>query len=140
MDLMNCLGDRGRPALALDKMHPPKSLGDMNLTYLTWEEGRGAALQVTCRGREILILPPLKKMVLADLPWPQEAPLDVLIAPGDASPAVVARLKPENLILYGSREPGAGLSGSSRPPCLTRNGAVTCTFTDQGARLSQWSP
>ena len=140
MDLMNCLGDRGRPALALDKMHPPKSLGDMQLTYLTWEQGRGAALQVTCRGREILILPPLKKMVLADLPWPQENPLDVLIAAGDASPAVVARLKPENLILYGSREPGAGLSGSTRPPCLTKNGAVTCTFTDQGARLSQWRP
>ncbi len=88
----------------------------------------------------MLILPPLKKLVLANLPWPQEAPLDVLIASGDAAPAVVARLKPENLILYGSREPGAGLSGSSRPPCLTRNGAVTCTFTDQGARLSQWRP
>ena len=140
MDLLNLMGDRGRPALSLDKMNPPRSLGEMTLAYLNWEGGKGMALKVTCQGREILILPPLKRTVLEKLPWPEESPPTVLVAPGDSSPAVVARLQPENLILYGSRESGAGSSDLSRPTCLTRNGAVTLTFTEKGLSLSQWRP
>jgi len=140
IDLMNLMGDRGRPALSLDKMNPPKNLGEMNLTYLSWEEGKGAALAVTCQGREILILPPLRRQVLENLPWPEGARLTALVAPGDASPAAVARLQPENLILYGSKENGAGNPDASRPTCLTRKGAVTLTFTGKGASLSQYDP
>jgi len=140
IDLMNLMGDRGRPALSLDRMNPPKNLGEMTLSYLSWEEGKGAALQVTCQGRQALILPPLKRTVLENLPWPEAGPLTVLVAPGDAYAAAVARLKPENLVLYGSREPAAGNTGLSRSTRLTKQGAVTLTFTDKGASLSQWGP
>lgn len=140
IDLLNFMGDQGRPALSLDKMHPPQSLGDLHLTYLSWEEGKGAALQVTCQGRELLILPPLKRSLLENLPWPEGAKLSALVASGDAPPRLWARLQPEHLILYGSQEPGAGNLDASRPTCLTRMGAVTLTFTGQGASLSQWRP
>jgi competence protein ComEC len=140
IDLMNLLGDAGRPGLSLEKMNPPNRVGDMTLTYPTWEKGRGVALKVTCQRWQALILPPLKRAALENLPWPEESPLTVLIAPGDVPAGVLARLKPENLICYGERVPGAGVVDPSRPTCLTRNGAVTLTFTGKGALLSQWRP
>jgi hypothetical protein len=139
IDLMNLLGDAGRPGLSLEKMNPPVSLEGMILAYPTWEEGKGVALKVTCQGRQALILPPLKRAVLESLPWLEDNPLTLLVAPGDVSAELVARLRPENLICYGSRAPGAGID-PSRPTCLTRNGAATLTFTGKGASLSQWHP
>jgi hypothetical protein len=140
IDLMNLLGDAGCPGLSLEKMNPPARVGDMALAYLKWEEGRGVALKVTCQGKQALILPPLKRAALENLPWPEDSPLTVLVGPGDVPARVLARLKPENLICYGSKEPGAGIVDSSRPTCLTRNGAATLTFTGRGASLSQWRP
>jgi competence protein ComEC len=140
IDLMNLLGDRGQPALALDKMNPPRRLGSMTLAYLFWEGGKGAALQVDCLGSRALLLPPLKRALVESLPWPEGCPLTVLVAPGEAPAAVVARLKPENLVLYGSPEPGAGSQDPSRPTRLTRDGAVTLTCTGKSASLSQWRP
>ena len=140
IDLMNLLGDAGCPGLSLEKMNPPAGVGDMTLTYPTWEEGKGVALQVTCQRWQALILPPLKRAALENLPWPEGSPLTVLVAPGDVPSLVLARLKPENLICYGSKEPGAGVVDPSRPTCLTKNGAVTLTFTGKGAVLSQWRP
>jgi len=140
IDLMNLLGDAGRPALSLDKMNPPENLGDMSLAYLHWGDGKGVALAVTCQGRQALILPPLKRTVLENLPWPEDRPLAALVAPGEVSEAVVARLKPANLICYGSRAPEAGIIDPSRPTCLTRDGAVTLVLTEGGAFLRQWRP
>ncbi len=141
IDLMNMLGDAGRPGLALDKMNPPTNLGWMSLAYLSWGEGWGMALKVTCQGCQVLILPPLKRTVVEALPWPEANPLTVLIAPRDVSAEVVRHVSPEKLILYGSREPGAGTSYCSRPNIfLTQEGAVTLTCTEQGAVLSQWRP
>jgi len=124
----------------LEKMNPPTGVGGMTLTYPRWEEGQGLALKVACHGWQALILPPLKRAAMENLPWPEGSPLTVLVAPGDVPARVLARLKPENLVCYGSREPGAGVIDPSRPTCLTRNGAVTLTFTSQGALLSQWRP
>jgi len=140
IDLMNLLGDAGYPGLSLEKMNPPTSVGGITLAYPTWEEGKGVALKVTCQGRQALILPPLKRAALENLPWPEDSPLTVLVAPGDVPANVLARLKPENLICYGSREPGAGIVDPSRPTRLTRNGAATLTFTGKGAFLTQWRP
>jgi ComEC/Rec2-related protein len=140
IDLMNLLGDEGRPGLSLERMHPPLSLGGMTLAYPTWEEGKGVALKVTCQGWQALILPPLKRAVLENLPWPEDSPLAVLVAPGEVSPRVVARLQPEQLICYGLKEPGAGVVDPPRPTCLTRNGATTLIFTEKGVSLSQWRP
>ncbi len=140
IDLMNLLGDAGCPGLSLEKMNPPTHVGGMTLAYPTWEEGKGVALKVTCQGWQALILPPLKRAALENLPWPENSPLTVLVAPGDLPANVLARLKPENLICYGSRDPGAGIVDPSRPTRLTRNGAVTLTFTEKGASLSQWRP
>jgi hypothetical protein len=95
---------------------------------------------VTGQGWQALILPPLKRAALENLPWPEDSPLTVLVAPGDVPARVLARLKPKNLICYGSKETGAGVVDPSRPTCLTRNGAVTLTFTGKGEFLSQWRP
>jgi hypothetical protein len=136
---MNLLGDAGRPSLSLEKMNPPTHVGGMTLAYPTWEEGKGVALKVTCQERQALILPPLKRAVLESLPWPEDNPLTLLVAPGDVPAELVERLRPENLICYGSRAPGAGID-PSRPTCLARNGTATLTFTGKGASLSQWHP
>jgi len=142
IDLINLLGDRGQTALALDKMNPPQHLGRMALTYLFWDGGRGAALQVSCQGSQALLLPPLKRTLEESLPWPEDSPLAVLVAAeGDASAAAAAaRLKPEQVILYGSRGPGGGDAGLSPPAWLTRNGAVTVTFSGKKTSLEQWRP
>jgi competence protein ComEC len=140
IDLMNLLGDAGCPALSLEKMNPPTQVGGMTLAYPRWEEGKGVALEVTCQAGRALILPPLKRAALENLPWPEDRPLTVLVAPGDVPARVLARLKPENLICYGSKEPGAGIADPSRPTRLTRNGAVSVNFTGKGAFLSQWRP
>jgi competence protein ComEC len=140
IDLMNLLGDAGSPGLSLEKMNPPARLGDMTLAYPTWEEGKGMALRVSCQRWQALILPPLRRAVLENLPWPEDGPLTLLVAPGDVPAAVVARLKPDNLICYGDKVPGAGVVDPARPTLLTRNGAVTLTFTSTGPTLSQWRP
>jgi ComEC/Rec2-related protein len=145
IDLMNWLGDAGRPGLSLTRirppLNPPGSLGGLSLTYPTWEKGQGVALKITCQGQQTLILPPLKRSVLEMLPGLKESPLAVLVAPGDVSPAVVARLQPETLVLYGHREPGAKNPDPAGPsPYLTRQGAVTLTFTGKGATCTQWRP
>jgi hypothetical protein len=141
IDLMNLLGDAGRPGLALEKMNPPQHLGKMHLAYLSWGEGWGLALKVSCQGCRVLILPPLKRAVAEALPWLEENPLTALIAPREVSAGMVQRLSPEKLILYGSRDAGAGTSYYSRPNIfLTQEGAVTLTCTAKGAALSQWRP
>jgi hypothetical protein len=140
-DLMNLLGDAGHPGLALDRMNPPTSLGSMTFAYPMWAEGQGVALQVTSQGRQGLILPPLKRAVLETLPWLEESPLTVLVAPGEVPAAVVNRLRPEHLIVYGSREPQAEKANPAGPsPYLTRHGAVTLSFSEKGATCNQWRP
>ncbi len=141
VDLMNRLGDAGRPGLSLDRMNPPTSLGGMSLAYPTWDRGWGVALKITYQGRQALILPPLRQTVVEKLPWPEDSPLAVLVAPGDVPPSVVARLKPKSLVFYGSRGPEPQRANPSRPPTyLTRQGAVTLTFTEKGAAFRQWRP
>jgi competence protein ComEC len=141
VDLMNLLGDAGRPGLSLDRMNPPTSLGGMSLAYPTWDRGWGAALKITYQGRQALILPPLRQTVVEKLPWPEDSPLAVLVAPVDVPPSVVARLKPKSLVFYGSRGPEPQSANPSRPPTyLTREGAVTLTFTEKGAAFRQWRP
>ena len=145
VDLMNRLGDAGRPGLSLTRMRPPlkppTSLGGMSLAYPSWDSGRGVALKVTNQGRQVLILPPLPRAVVEKLPCPEESPLAVLVAPGDVPAAVVARLKPGNLVFYGSRGPEGGNANRSRPPTyLTRQGAVTLTLTEKGTSFRQWIP
>jgi competence protein ComEC len=141
LDLINWLGDSGRPGLSLTKMNPPKNLGSMTLAYLGLGEGQGVALRVTCRGRQALILPPLKRAVWESAPDLEENSLTVLVAPGEAPAVVVDRLKPGKVILYGSKIREAGKGDASRPPIYqTRRGTVTVTFSEQGATCNQWRP
>ncbi len=142
VELMNLLGDAGRPGVSLTRMNPPTRLGSLALEYLSLAAGRGVALRVTCQGRKILILPPLKQAVLESLPAELAGgPLTALIAPGEAAAALAARLRPEMVIVYGSRKPEAGEADPSRPPVyLTRDGAVTLTLGQAGATCKQWRP
>lgn len=142
VDLMNLLGDAGRPGLSLTRMNPPTRLGGLTLEYLSLAEGQGVALRVTCQGRRALILPPLKQAVLESLPAELAGgPLTALIAPGEAAAALAARWQPEVVIVYGSRKQEAGKHGASRPAVyLTRDGAVTLTLSQAGATGKQWRP
>ena len=145
IDLMNLLGDAGHPGLSLTRirppLNPPTSLGGMSLAYPTWDRGWGKVLHITCRGRQVLILPPLKDSVLENLPWREGEPLEALVAPGEVPPAVVARLKPKTLVLYGRRPPQADKARPAGPSTyLTQKGAVTLTFTEAGATCTQWPP
>ncbi|MGQ9688242.1 MAG: ComEC/Rec2 family competence protein [Desulfobaccales bacterium] len=141
IELINYLGDSGRPGLSLTKMNPPKNLGDMTLEYLDLAEVEMVALKATCRGRRILILPPLKRAAGASLSELKEESVEVLVAPGEMPPAVIERLKPATIILYGSKTLGAGKGDLSRPPIYrTRRGAVTVTVSDRGATCTQWRP
>ena len=144
IELMNRLGDAGQPGLSMTRirppLNPPRNLGGLSLAYPTWEEGQGVALKIVCQGRQALLLPPLERSVLEKLPR-EEGPLTVLVAPHDVLPAVVARLKPETLILYGNQEPEAeNLSLSKISTYLTRHGAVTLTLSEQGVACNQWRP
>jgi hypothetical protein len=145
IDLMNLLGDAGCPGLSLTRirppLNPPTSLGGVSLAYLSWDRGWGKALHITCRGRQALILPPLKSSVLVNLPWREQDPLAVLVAPGEVPPALVARLQPKTLVLYGQRLPHSDKANPAEPRTyLTRQGAVTLTFTEAGATCNQWRP
>ena len=141
VELINYLGDHGPPGLSLTKMNPPKKLGNLTLEYLSLAEGQGVALRATCRGRRILILPPLKQAVGKSLAEFGEDSLEILVAPGEVPPALLERLKPATVILYGSKTRGAGKGDSSRPLIYkTRSGAVTVTIGDQAATCTQWHP
>jgi len=138
---MNRLGDAGRPGLSLTRIRPPLTpptrLGGLSLGYPTWGDGRGLALKINSQGRRVLILPPLKTSVLEKLPL-EEGPLTILVAAGDVPPALVARLQPETLVLYGHRVPGAEKAHGFRTPTyLTRQGAVTLTLTEKGVTVDQ---
>ncbi len=145
IDLMNRLGDAGQPGLSLTRIRPPLTpptrLGSLSLEYSAWGDGRGLALKINCQGRRVLILPPLKTSVLEKLPL-EEGPLAVLVAAGDVPPAVVARHKPETLVLYGHWVPEAeNAPGSRGPTYLARQGAVTLTLTEKGVvTVDQWGP
>jgi hypothetical protein len=145
IDLMNRLGDAGHPGLSLTRIRPPltppRNLGGLSLAYSTWGQGEGLALKISCQRRQALILPPLKRSVLENVPWLENSHLTVLVAPEDLPPAVVARLKPETLVLYGRREPEAeNLNLPETSTYLTRQGAVTLTFTEKGVTCNQWRP
>ena len=63
------------------------------------------------------------------------------MAPRDVPAAVVARLKPEALVLYGSQESAAAPETLSLPTTyLTRKGAVSLTISREGATFRQWRP
>ncbi len=142
VDLMNLLGDAGRPGLSLTRMNPPKNLGGMSLAYPSWDRGQGVALVVTCQGHQVLFLPPLRRAVGERLPWQTvDSRLTALVAPRDVPAAVVARLKPEALVLYGSQESAAAPETLSLPTTyLTRKGAVSLTISREGATFRQWRP
>ena len=141
VDLLNLLGDAGRPGLSLERMNPPQSMGSISLAYPGWDKGQGVALVVTCQGRQALFLPPLRRAVVERLPGLTASPLTVLVASTDVPAAVVARLKPETLVLYGFRRPTANPeTPSPLPTDFTRQGAVNLTITREGATCEQFRP
>lgn len=142
VELINLLGDRGRPGVSLTRMNPPTRLGGLTLDYLSLAEGRGVALRVTCQRRQVLILPPLKQAVLESLPADlADGPLDALIAPREVVATLAVRWSPEVVIGYGSRKQEIGKHGLSLPAVyLTRDGAVTLTLSEAGAACEQWLP
>ncbi len=145
-DLWNYLGDRNCLPLPLEPWRygpqPPADLGSAALEYLKLDRDQGFALQITSQGRRALILPPGRHPVLPPTFKAAEPGLDLLVLPAglltdDDLPALLARLQPRRLLIYGdvlaAQAPQTGI------PCqFTREGAVSVYLAADGGRVSQW--
>ncbi len=109
-DLWNYLGDRGRLPLPLSPWRrgpqPPARLGSVALNYLKLGEDKDFALGLSWSGRQVLILPPERQPALPPTFQPAAAGLDLLILPAALArspdlPALLARLHPHDLVIYG---------------------------------------
>jgi hypothetical protein len=138
IELMNFLGDAGRPARSLDKGNPPRALGEVSLDYPGWDGGQGLALEVSYQGQRVLLLPPLRQKALLKLPWPLDRPLAALVAPGDVPSEVLERLRPERLVVYGELTEGKDLP--RWPINFTHKGAVSLYLDPGGLSVKEWTP
>ena len=130
IELRNLLGDEGRPALSLERGRPPTALGSVEVAYPSLGKGLGVALQITLQGRQVVLLPPMSKAVAKKLSWkPGQAP-DVLVLPGDLVEPLLTRVRPQALVIYGSRRPPEEASlPAGLPVRFTQEGAVSISLS-----------
>ncbi len=144
-DLWNFLGDRGalpRP-LTGDRLRPPATLGEVALTFLQLRGGQAAALQLAGAGRRALILPPLRHLAVQDLPGDAAIHPDLLVLPawlarGGEGAALISKLRPARLVIYGGSGDEAPACPPATPCFFTRKGAVSVYLSAAGTRVRQW--
>jgi hypothetical protein len=148
-DLWNYLGDGGRLPLPLQPWRrgppPPVALGSAGLEYLKLGPDKGWALQVTWERRRALILPPGREVEIPPGAGVSGTGPDLLVLPAElaASPErltpLLARLSPQNLVIYGraSRHPQLSIQPGA-PYCCTRDGAVSAYLGPAGLSLRPW--
>ncbi len=140
IQVRNLMGDQGHPARSLVRGEPPAALGGVKLTYYALENGRGAALGITCSGRRVVIFPPIRLSAPESPQVAADAPLEALVIPREPSPEWLAALKPKYVLVYGMPERDLPRL-ESRPQIhvlYTREGAVTLYLTSTGLTLKQW--
>jgi hypothetical protein len=140
--LRNFLGDLGRPARSLERARPPLELDRVGLNYHSLKGGRGVALEVTCQGRRILIVPPAGELDLEGYQKKAEtSPPEALIVPGETLTGRLSALRPKYVIIYGSHSRG---KAPGREPAaqryFTREGAVSLYLSPEGVHPSQRRP
>jgi competence protein ComEC len=138
--LRNFLGDRGNPARSLLRGPAPAALGEVKLAYYALERGRGAALEISCSARRVLIFPPLALPTFGSPPAAAASPLEALVVPWEPPPAWLEALKPGYVVVYGRSETQpARLPSPLRTVFLfTREGAVTLHLAPPGVAVKQW--
>ncbi len=144
-DLWNYLGDRGAAPRSLERGRPPESLGSVRLEFLRLGRDQGLALQLTWEGRRGLLIPPVRNLAAADLPGGAGPRPDLLVLPApaagsrDEALAVLDRLRPGLLVLYGGQEdPGLSPHLAGIPWHRTRHGAVSVYLSADETRVKQW--
>ncbi len=142
-ELWNYLGDQGEVPRALERGHPPATLGSVDLKYVKLTSGAGLALQAAYQGRRVLLIPPAPGLTADDLPVSAE-PLELLVIPanlGDPKDRnlILARLNPQRVIIYGDPDRGGSARVTWPIPCqFTRQGAVSVYLNASGVTASQW--
>ncbi len=147
-DLWNYLGDRGRLPLPLSPWRrgpqPPAQLGSVILNYLQLGEDNIFALGLSCSGRQVLTLPPERQPAIPPNFQPTATGLDLLILPAALArspdlPALLARLHPHGLVIYGGSWEVDERDGLGGTPCLfTREGAVSFYLSPKAVSACQW--
>ena len=147
-DLWNYLGDRGRLPLPLAPWRrgpqPPARLGSVTLNYLKLGEDKDFALGLSWSGRQVLILPPERQPALPPNFQPAATGLDLLILPAALArspdlPALLARLHPHDLVIYGGSWEVDERDGLGGTPChFTREGAVSFYLSPKAVSACQW--
>ncbi len=147
-DLWNYLGDRGSLPLPLEPWRrgpqPPAQLGSVTLNYLKLGEDQDFALGLSWSGRQVLILPPERQPAIPPTFQPAATGLDLLILPAALArspdlPALLARLHPHDLLIYGGsvkidERDGVGVT----PGHFTREGAVSVHLAPAKVTICQW--
>ncbi|MCX5891981.1 MAG: hypothetical protein NTW80_03250, partial [Deltaproteobacteria bacterium] len=147
-DLWNYLGDRGRLPKPLAPWRggpqPPAQLGSVDLNYLKLGDDQEFALGLSWSGRQVLILPPGRQAASPPTFQPAATGLDLLVLPATQArspdlPALLARLRPHNLIIYGGSWEVDAIDGLKGVPChFTRDGAVSVYLNPAGVNVRQW--
>ena len=147
-DLWNYLGDRGSLPLPLEPWRrgpqPPARLGSVTLNYLKLGEDKDFALGLSWSGRQVLILPPERQPALPPTFQPAAAGLDLLILPAALArspdlPALLARLHPHDLVIYGGSWEVDEKDRLGGTPChFTREGAVSLYLSPEAVSAYQW--
>jgi len=139
-ELANFLGDREQMPRSLERGKPPASLGRVALEFIKLGQDQGFALQLGYQGRRALLLPPAGSVAAQDL-LAAASPLQLLLMPVElAGEAVLRRLKPEQVVVYGAGPGRRDLEGRQfGAPCrFTDEGAVSVYLSEEGATVRQW--
>ncbi len=146
-ELWNILGDRGRPLRSLERGRYPSNLGAATLKFPQLGPEKGIALQLTYQGREVLLLPPLRRLEAEDLALAPRSQLEVLVIPvelaySQSCDSILARLRPQKLVIYGGPGRLSQAAGqlAAIPGYFTRDGAVSVYLSPAGALVRQWRP
>ena len=147
-DLWNYLGDRRCLPLPLEPwrrgLQPATQLGSVNLDYLQLGDDKDFALGLSWSGRQVLILPPGRQPAIPPTFQPAATGLDLLVLPAAQArspdlPALLARLHPHDLVIYGGSlevDERDGLGG--RPCHFTREGAISVHLAAARVTICQW--
>ena len=123
---------------------PPARLGSVTLNYLKLGEDKDFALGLSWSGRQVLILPPERQPAMPPTFQPAATGLDLLILPAALArspdlPALLARLHPHDLVIYGGSWEVDDRDGLGGTPChFTREGAVSFYLSPEAVSACQW--
>jgi competence protein ComEC len=144
-ELVNLLGDQNRSPRSLERGRPPGALGSVGLEFLRLGDDGATALRFSHQGRQVLIMPPVRRLDTGALTLAPGSRVAALLLPAALAQTLEAyreRWHPEIMVIYGA--PRKAVAAAPQPGRIrgyfTREGAVSLRISGNAVAVHQWRP